>query len=76
MKIALLLNPDTRNMVFNEKCIKRLSNSGEVVINEGGTDYDSVAKVIKGADAVVTSWGNNPIDEKYLELCPSFSNSV
>lgn len=71
MKIALLLNPDTRKMVFNEKCLNRLSNSGDVVINEGGTDFESVAKVIKDADAVVTSWGNNPIDEKHLELCPN-----
>ena len=71
MKIALLMNPDTRNMVFNEKLLKRLSNSGEVVINEGGTDFESVSKVIKDADAVVTSWGNNPIDEKHLELCPN-----
>ncbi len=71
MKIALLLNPGTRNMVFNQKCLKRLENSGEVVINEGGTDFESVAPIIKDADVVVTSWGNNPIDEQYLELCPN-----
>ncbi|MBQ3231140.1 MAG: hydroxyacid dehydrogenase [Clostridia bacterium] len=71
MKIALIMNPGTRNMVFNQKCLKRLENSGEVVINEGGTDFDSIAPLIKDADAVVTSWGNNPIDEKCLELCPN-----
>ncbi|MBQ9848079.1 MAG: hydroxyacid dehydrogenase [Clostridia bacterium] len=71
MKIALIMNPGTRNMVFNQKCLKRLENSGEVVINEGGTDFDSIASLIKDADAVVTSWGNNPIDEKCLELCPN-----
>lgn len=71
MKIALIMNPGTRNMVFNQKCLKRLENSGEVVINEGGTDFDSIAPLIKDADAVVTSWGNSPIDEKCLELCPN-----
>ena len=60
MKIALLLDPGTRKMVFNEKCLKRLENSGEVVINDRGTDFDSVSAVIKDADAVVTSWGNTP----------------
>ena len=68
MKIALILDPGTRKMVFNEKCLERLENSGEVVINEGGTDFDSVASVIKDAEVVVTSWGTNPIDEKHLEL--------
>lgn len=71
MKIALILDPGTRKMVFNEKCLKRLEKSGEVVINENGTDFDSVAKVVEGADVIVTSWGNNPIDEKHLALCPN-----
>ena len=71
MKIALLLDPGTRNMVFNQKCLKRLENSGEVVINEGGTDFESVAPIVKDADVVVTSWGNKPIDEQYLALCPN-----
>ena len=71
MKIALLLDSGTRNMVFNQKCLKRLENSGTVVINEGNTEFDSVAPLVKDADVVVTSWGNKPIDEQYLELCPN-----
>ena len=70
MKTALLMDPGTRKMVFNEKCLKRLENNGEVAVNQGGTDYESVEQVIKGADVLVTSWGNQPLDEKYLELCP------
>ena len=55
MKIALILDPGTRKMVFTEKCLKRLEKSGEVVINENGTDFDSVAKVVEGADVIVTA---------------------
>lgn len=71
MKIALIMDPGTRKMVFNEKCLKRLANSGEVVVNDGGTDYDSVAPLVKDAEVIVTSWGNQPVDEKYLALCPN-----
>ena len=71
MKIAVIMNAGTRNMVFNEKCLNRLAQSGEVVINDGGTDFDSVKPLIESADAIVTSWGNSPIDEKALELCPN-----
>ena len=46
MKIALIMDPGTRKMVFNEKCLKRLANSGEVVVNDGGTDFDSVAPLV------------------------------
>lgn len=70
MKTALLMDPGTRKMVFNEKCLKRLENIGEVAVNQGGTDYESVAQVIKGADVLVTSWGNQPLDGKFLSLCP------
>lgn len=71
MKIAVIMDSGTRKMVFNEKCLKRLAENGEVVLNDGGTDFDSVAPLVKDADAVVTSWGNNPIDEKYFEHCPN-----
>ncbi|HAN20674.1 MAG: hypothetical protein A2Y15_07880 [Clostridiales bacterium GWF2_36_10] len=69
-KIALILNNGCRNMVINEKSIKRLEKIGEVVINNGGTDKESVKKVIAGATIAVTSWGNEAIDEDILEVCP------
>ncbi|MBR5745825.1 MAG: hydroxyacid dehydrogenase [Clostridia bacterium] len=71
MKIAVIMNPATREMVFNEKCLKRLAESGEVAVNPGGTGFESVSQVIKDADIAVTSWGNQPLDEKYLALCPN-----
>lgn len=71
MKIAVIMNPGTREMVFNKKYLDRLAKSGEVVLNEGGTDLESVSKVIDGADVAVTSWGNQPLDESFLALCPN-----
>ena len=71
MKIAVIMNPGTREMVFNQKYLDRLAKSGEVVLNEGGTDLESVSKVISGADVAVTSWGNQPLDESFLALCPN-----
>ncbi len=70
MKIALIMDPGTRNMVFNKKYLDRLAKSGEVVTNEGGTAFESVENTVKGADVIVTSWGNEHIDERYLALCP------
>lgn len=70
MKIAVIMNPGTREQVFNRKCLDRLGNSGDVVINEGGTDFESVSPLIKDASVIVTSWGNSATDEKYLALCP------
>jgi len=69
-KIALILNSGCRNMVINEKTIKRLEKIGTVVINEGGTDKESVKKAIAGATIAITSWGNEPIDEDILAVCP------
>ena len=37
-KIALIMDPGTRNMVINQKTIDRLSKIGEVVMNEGGNN--------------------------------------
>ncbi|PKM62535.1 MAG: hydroxyacid dehydrogenase [Firmicutes bacterium HGW-Firmicutes-21] len=69
-KIALIMSGGSRNMVINEKSIKRLEQIGEVVINNGGTDKESVKKAIAGATIAVTSWGNEAIDEDILEVCP------
>ena len=69
-KIALIMNPGTRDMVINQKTIDRLSKIGEVVINEGGTDSETVKKVMKDATICVTSWGNNPVDADILSVCP------
>ena len=71
MKIALIMDPGTRNMVFNQKSIDRLKKIGDVVVNDGNTSFECVSPLVKDADVIVTSWGNQPIDEKYLPLCPN-----
>jgi phosphoglycerate dehydrogenase-like enzyme len=69
-KIAMILGGGSRNLVFNEKCLKRLETIGEVVINSGGTDKENIKKVIKGATIAITSWGNEAIDAEVLAECP------
>lgn len=69
-KIALIMGGGSRNMVFNEKSLKRLEKIGEVVLNNGGTDKENIKKVIKGATIAVTSWGNTAIDQEILAECP------
>lgn len=69
-KIALLMNPGTRDMVMNQKTVDRLSEIGEVVLNEGNTDAETVKPLLEGATVCVTSWGNQPLNEELLAVCP------
>ncbi len=69
-KIALLMDPGTRNMVLNEKTIRRMEKIGPVVLNEGDTEPDYVKELLKGATIAVTSWGNKPLDADLLSVCP------
>lgn len=70
-KIALIMDPGTRKMVINEKTIERMRKIGEVVMNEGGTEPEHVKELMKDATIAVTSWGNKPIDEDILSVCPN-----
>ncbi len=70
-KIALIMDPGTRNMVINQKTIDRLSKIGTVVLNEGGTDAETVKPLLQDATVCVTSWGNQPLDENLLSVCPN-----
>lgn len=69
-KIVLIMNEGSRNMVISEKSIKRLEKIGTLVINNGGTDKESIKNAIAGATIAVTSWGNEAIDEDILSVCP------
>lgn len=69
-KIALIMNPGTRSTVFNQKSLDRLAKYGEVVLNDGGTDPETVRKKMENATVCVTSWGNQPIDGDVLSVCP------
>ncbi len=69
-KIALLLNKGCRDMVLNQKAYDYFASLGEVSVNDGGTDKESIIKTIEGATIAVTSWGNEAIDEEVLAHCP------
>lgn len=69
-KIALIMDPGTRDMVINQKTIDRLSKIGEVVINQGGNNVGSVKPLLQDATVCVTSWGSTPLDEELLAVCP------
>ncbi len=70
-KIALLLNEGCRNMVLNKKAYDYFASLGEVSINQGGTDKESIIKTIEGATIAVTSWGNQSIDGEILAHAPN-----
>ena len=69
-KIVLLMDPGTRAMVINEKTVRRMEKIGEVIVNEGGTEPENVKELLRGATIAVTSWGNRPLDEDLLSVCP------
>ena len=57
-------------MVLNQKAYDYFASLGEVSVNDGGTDKESIIKTIEGATIAVTSWGNEAIDEEVLVHCP------
>ncbi len=69
-KIVLLMDPGTRAMVINDKTIRRMERIGEVFLNEGSTEPGHVKELLRGATIAVTSWGNRPLDEELLSVCP------
>lgn len=69
-KIVLMMDSGTRNMVINQKTIRRMEAIGEVVLNEGSTEPDHVKELLRGATIAVTSWGNKPLDGTLLSVCP------
>ena len=71
MKIAIIASKDRRNSVFTERGLKMLSELGEVVMNEGEADLESVKATIKGADIAITSWGNTTLTAEILDEAPN-----
>ena len=55
-------------MVLNQKAYDYFASLGEVSVNDGGTDKESIIKTIEGATIAVTSWGNEAIDEEVQAL--------
>lgn len=69
MKTAIIMHKDSYSIVIDQKTIDRLSTYGELVIGEGSTKEQVIAAA-KGADVLITSWGNEPIDSDILAVCP------
>ena len=70
MKIAIIGSKDRRNSVFTERGLNMLRELGEVVMNEGEADLESVKATIKGADIAITSWGNTTLTAEILDEAP------
>jgi phosphoglycerate dehydrogenase-like enzyme len=71
MKIAVIASKDRRNSVFTEKGLRMLRELGEVVLNEGEADLESVKATIKDADVAITSWGNTTLTAEILDEAPN-----
>lgn len=69
MKTAIIMHKDSYSIVIDQKTIDRLSTYGELVIGEGSTKEQVIAAA-KGANVLITSWGNEPIDSDILAVCP------
>lgn len=71
MKIALLMNAQTRKNVFTDRILAELNRLGDVVMNETGeTGPEIVKQLIRDADIAVTSWGNGPLTADILDCAP------
>lgn len=68
MKIAMLLNKSNQKKTLNEKTIGLLRQKAELVWNEtDGYDQEELKRVIRSADAAVTSWGCPKLTAGYSE---------
>lgn len=71
MKIAMLMDRNTRSQVLDEETLRRFQSLGEVVLNETDkNEPENAGKIIQGADIAVTSWGSPAITEELLTQAP------
>lgn len=71
MKIAMLMDRNTRSQVLDEETLRRFQSLGEVVLNETDkNEPENAGKIIQGADIAVTSWGSPAITEELLAQAP------
>ena len=71
MKIAIIASKERRNSVFTARGIEMLRALGEVVMNEGEADLESVKATIKDADIAITAWGNTTLTAEILDEAPN-----
>ncbi len=70
MKVALIMDPQRRSDVMNQKAIDYFASLGELSLNDGDNSAESVKKALAGADIAITSWGNTTLDADILSVCP------
>lgn len=71
MKICLLQGQEVTSTIFSKTTINELRKSGEVVINQEDKPTNAhVKKLIKNANVVITSWGNDLLTKEILDNAP------
>lgn len=71
MKIAMLMDRNTRSQVLDEETLRRFSSLGEIAVNETDqNEPENAKKIIQGADIAVTSWGSPAMTEELLAQAP------
>lgn len=77
-RITVLVNQDSRNMVFDEKYYDRLRKSGKVKIydQEDFSDEKYTKEFVKDSEIIITSWGSPKLDKELLALCPDLKAVV
>ncbi len=71
MKICLLQGQEVTSTIFSKTTINELRKIGEVVINQEDKPTDEhVKKLIKNANIVITSWGNDLLTKEILDNAP------
>ncbi len=71
-KIALLVNGEFRQRIFNEKYYDKIRKFGELKIfdKENFEDTQYVLDFVKGAEVIITSWDSPVISKEILDVCP------
>ena len=75
MKIRALILPIHKQNIFGEKYVARLAELGEVAFYDRTdfNDRDYVLDFVRGADAIITSWGTPALDADILTVCPDLA---
>jgi phosphoglycerate dehydrogenase-like enzyme len=72
-RVAVIFDSPLQADVFTREALDRLERGFEVVRYEGRErpSADDVRDVVRGAGAIVTSWGSPPVDSSLLDLAPN-----
>lgn len=71
MKIAMLMDKNTRSQVLDQETVQRFASLGELAWNETEqNELENAKRVIQGADVAVTSWGSPAMTRELLDAAP------